>query len=83
MPDIEKKKLNIYLDHCSYKRPYDDQTQLRIELEAKAKMYIQNLIEENKVDLTISYMSELENNDSPIPEHRIPISDFFANAKIS
>ena len=28
----------VYLDNCCYNRPYDDQTQLRIELETKAKI---------------------------------------------
>jgi predicted nucleic acid-binding protein len=81
MPDSEKKKLNIYLDNCCYNRPYDDQTQLRIELETKAKLFIQTLIEEDTVDLTISYMSELENSDSPFEDRKMSIAKFFDNAK--
>jgi hypothetical protein len=81
MSDIAKKKLNIYLDNCCYNRPYDDQTQLRIELETKAKLFIQTLIEDGKVDLTISYMSELENGDNPFDDHRMSIAAFFDNAK--
>jgi predicted nucleic acid-binding protein len=80
MPDGENKKLNIYLDNCCYNRPYDDQTQLRIELETKAKLFIQHLIEDGKVDLTISSVSRLENCDNPIEERRTSISDFFKNA---
>jgi len=40
--------IKIYLDNCCYNRPYDDQTQLRIELETKAKLFIQQKITEHK-----------------------------------
>jgi hypothetical protein len=80
MPDGEKKKLNIYLDNCCYNRPYDDQTQLRIELETKAKLFIQNLVVANEVRLTVSSVSRLENHDNPIEERRTSIADFFKNA---
>ena len=32
--------LRIYLDNCCYNRPYDDQNQLRIELETKSKAIV-------------------------------------------
>jgi hypothetical protein len=41
-------KIKVYLDNCCFNRPYDDQTQLRIELETKAKLYIQQQIIEKK-----------------------------------
>ena len=37
-------KIKVYLDNCSYNRPFDDQKQLRISLETQAKLYIQSLI---------------------------------------
>jgi predicted nucleic acid-binding protein len=79
MPDGEKK-LNIYLDNCCYNRPYDDQTQLRVELETKAKLFIQTLIEEGTVDLTISYISDLENEMNPYQDRKSGIVDFFRHA---
>jgi len=33
--------MRIYLDNCSFNRPFDDQTQLRIRLETEAKQLIQ------------------------------------------
>ena len=36
--------MRIYLDNCCFNRPYDNQAQIRISLEAQAKLYIQNLI---------------------------------------
>jgi predicted nucleic acid-binding protein len=81
MPDGDKKKLNIYLDNCCHNRPYDDQTQLRIELETKAKLFIQSLIEEDTVDLTVSYISDLENEMNPYQDRKSDIADFFRHAK--
>jgi len=51
--------LKVYLDNCCYNRPYDDQNQLRVELETKAKLFIQRLITDKKIDLVISYILEL------------------------
>ena len=37
--------MRVYLDNCCYNRPFDDQSQLRIKLEALAKMQVQEEIE--------------------------------------
>lgn len=50
-------KVLIYLDNCCYNRPYDDQSQIRINLETQAKLYIQKLIVDKKIELVYSYMS--------------------------
>ncbi|GHV87435.1 hypothetical protein AGMMS50255_7310 [Spirochaetia bacterium] len=72
--------MKVYLDNCCYNRPFDDQTQMRISLEAQAKMHIQTVILEKKADLAYSYMSEYENNDNPDGEHRAIIARFLQNA---
>lgn len=72
--------LKIYLDNCCFNRPYDDQNQLRIEIETKAKLRIQKLIADKKVELVISYILELENKDNPYMMRRIAIEDFFKYA---
>ncbi|MDR1727829.1 MAG: PIN domain-containing protein [Acidobacteriota bacterium] len=77
----DKKKLNIYLDNCCYNRPYDDQEQLRIELETKAKLFIQDLIVQDKVDLTVSSISVVENDKNPFEDRKEFIADFYKNAK--
>ena len=43
--------MRVYLDNCCYNRPYDDQTQLRISLESQAKLYVQELIKDGKLEL--------------------------------
>jgi hypothetical protein len=55
-------KYRIYLDNCCFNRPYDDQTQLRIYLETQAKLYIQALVYENKIELAWSFMLKFENS---------------------
>ena len=73
-------KLKIYLDNCCFNRPYDDQTQLRIELETKAKLHIQQQIIEKKLKLVSSVILEFENNDNPYHIRKITINDFLKNA---
>ena len=64
-------KLRVYLDNCSYNRPFDDQTQIKIALETDAKRYIQQLIVDKSIDLVYSYVNRLENNDNPFPTRKI------------
>mgnify|MGYP001080875742 FL=1 len=54
--------MRIYLDNCCYNRPYDDQSQFRIYLETQAKLYIQELIKQDKIELVTSYILEYENS---------------------
>ena len=73
-------KMRIYLDNCTYNRPFDDQSRIRISLEAQAKMYIQHLITGKEIHLVYSYMSVYENSENPNHEHRKSIFNFFQNA---
>lgn len=67
------ENLKLYLDNCCFNRPYDDQTQLKIELETKAKLFIQNLIFKKEVDLIWSYMLDYENSKNSFNQKRIAI----------
>jgi predicted nucleic acid-binding protein len=71
----------VYLDNCSYNRPFDDQSQLRISLETQAKLYIQSLIKENKIDLIYSYVCFYENYISPFEDRKLSIFEFSGKAK--
>jgi hypothetical protein len=42
------RDIKMYLDNCCFNRPYDDQQQIRIKLETKAKLHIQQQIVEKK-----------------------------------
>ncbi|MHC6204077.1 PIN domain-containing protein [Breznakiellaceae bacterium SP9] len=74
--------MKIYLDNCAYNRPYDDQTQIRIAIEAQAKLHIQRLVIEKKLDLVVSYISRFENNANPYASKRNLIDSFFQNAAL-
>ena len=44
----ERQMLRVYLDNCCYNRPYDDQSQLKISMEAQSKLEIQQQIRDGK-----------------------------------
>ena len=73
-------KVKVYLDTCCYNRPYDDQTQIRIYLEAQAKLFIQKQIVDGKIDLIYSFISVYENSQNPFLIRKNAIFDFFSNA---
>jgi predicted nucleic acid-binding protein len=70
------KKLRIYLDNCCYNRPYDDQTNQINHLETEAKLAIQNVIREQKVELVWSFVLDFENNDNPFIERKERIKEW-------
>ena len=68
--------MRIYLDNCCYNRPYDDQSQIRISLEAQAKLHIQELIKDGKYELAASYMLIYENSRNRVETKKDAIKSF-------
>lgn len=66
--------MRIYLDNCCYNRPFDDQSQIKIHLEAQAKLYVQAKIKEGVYDLAWSYILDYENGKNPYEEKRLAIA---------
>ena len=66
--------MKIYLDNCTLNRPFDDQGQIRIRLEAEAKLYIQKQIREGSLKLLWSYILDFENSENPFQERRDAIA---------
>jgi len=62
--------MRVYLDNCALNRPFDDQSHIRIRLEAEAKLYIQDCIKNRKIELTWSYILDIENDQNPFEEKR-------------
>jgi predicted nucleic acid-binding protein len=62
--------MKIYLDNCSYSRPFDDKKQLSIRMEAEAKLQIQENIRGGVYELVWSYMNDFENSENPFEERR-------------
>lgn len=68
--------MRVYLDNCCYNRPYDDQSQIRISLEAQAKIYIQDMIRDGLFELASSYVLIYENSMNPYEIRRKTILNF-------
>ena len=66
--------MRIYLDVCSFNRPFDDQSQIRIRLEAEAKLRIQEEIRSRRLELVWSYILDYENAKNPYQERKVRIS---------
>jgi predicted nucleic acid-binding protein len=57
----------IYLDTSAYNRPFDDQTQPKIFLEAQAVVIILQMIETELFKLVSSSVLEYDNSRNPYP----------------
>jgi predicted nucleic acid-binding protein len=71
-----KQKVRIYLDNCCCNRPYDDQSNIKIEIETKAKLFIQELILDDLTELVWSYVLVYENGNNPYLEKRNAIANW-------
>jgi len=74
--------MKIYLDNCCYNRPYDDQRQLRVFLETQAKLHIQSLVVQKKLELVCSFVLRYENDENPDSSTKASIEQFFLNASM-
>jgi len=68
--------MRVYLDNCCFNRPFDDQTHFRIRIEAEAKLYVQELVRQGKVELVWSYVLDHENNANPFKERRESVASW-------
>lgn len=66
--------LRVYLDNCSFNRPFDDQTQVRINLETEAKLAIQAKICAGALELAWSYILDYENTANPFRDRRAAVA---------
>lgn len=73
---MKNTKIRVYLDNCCFNRPFDDQNQIRIHLEAQAKLYVQSLVKEQQIELVWSYILEYENVFNPFEERRLAIQNW-------
>jgi predicted nucleic acid-binding protein len=67
--------MRIYMDNCCLNRPFDDQSKMRIQLEAEAVLYIQKEIAAKKLELAWSYLIDYENSFNPFEEKRNAIDN--------
>ncbi|MDD3588497.1 MAG: hypothetical protein PHQ75_15050 [Thermoguttaceae bacterium] len=62
--------MRVYLDNCSFNRPFDDQTALSVYLETMAKLGVQTLIKTGILELVWSDILDYENGMNPNIEAR-------------
>jgi hypothetical protein len=74
--------MRVYLDNCCFNRPFDDQSQARIRLEAEAKLEVQQRIKDRRIELAWSYMLDHENQVNPFKERRDVIARWKTAATI-
>ena len=74
--------MRIYLDNCCFNRPFDDQSQRRIQRESEAKLWVQESIRSGRFGLVWSYILDYENSRNPFEERRRQIAAWRARALI-
>jgi hypothetical protein len=75
-------KERLYLDNCSFNRPYDDQLLLKNYLESEAKLYIQKEILNGTYELVWSYIMDYEISFNPFSDRKNQITKWKKIAKI-
>ncbi|MCL2206432.1 MAG: PIN domain-containing protein [Treponema sp.] len=74
--------MRIYLDVCTFNRPFDDQNQLKIKLETEAKLFIQHGVVTGAYELVWSYILEYENRQNSYDDRRNAVYEWKSIAKI-
>jgi len=72
--------MRVYLDNCCFNRPFDNQNQIRINLESQAKLYVQSQIKDSQIELVWSYMLDYENAFNPFEERKTIIQKWQSKA---
>ena len=76
--------MKVYLDNCAYNRPFDDQRSIIVNIETRAKLVVQQMIKDDKLELLWSDVLDYENNDNPFEERRVKIAEWeiYASSKV-
>jgi hypothetical protein len=67
--------MKIYLDLCTYNRPFDDQEQPRIAIETTEFLLLLEKSIKREITLISSFVLEYENSKSPLIDRRGKIED--------
>lgn len=60
--------MRVYLDNCCLNRPFDDQSKMRIRLEAESVLFIQGKIAAREIEMAWSYIIDYEESLNPFDE---------------
>lgn len=70
----------VYLDNCCYNRPFDEQKQRKIIEETNAKLVVQELILDRRIDFVSSYVLTYEVDRMSNPIRKAVIHRFLNRA---
>ena len=70
------KKIKLYLDTCCYNRPFDNQSDEQIHLEAEAVITIIKLFLKNEIDISGSEVIDFEISKIPDQIKRVKVNEF-------
>jgi len=71
----------VYLDNCTFNRPFDTQERVEVKFEAEAKIHIQDKIRKGELVHVWSYILEFENAINPFPIRKLAILQWKRIAK--
>ena len=74
--------MRLYLDNCCFNRPFDNQHFIRIKLETEAKLFIQEKILNEKLELVWSYILDYENKANPFEIRQNAIKSWTEVSKV-
>lgn len=69
---------SLYLDLCTLKRPFDELTSERVQLEALAVAFLLGSFQREEVRIVASAILELENSRNPDPLRRDAVGDILS-----
>ena len=72
--------VRVYLDNCCYNRPFDNHGNMVVALEALAKLQIQAMMHEGKIEYVWSDILTCEVAENPFLERRESILSWAGNA---
>ena len=72
--------MRVYLDICCLKRPFDDQSQRRIHLEAEAVL---SIIGSSDVDPITSVAHHLENDQNPVAQRAARVREWLRRGPVA
>ena len=73
--------VKVYFDNCCYNRPYDDQTQAKVQMETNAIMDIIKYAEQDKCIIYSSIAVEFEMNNNKDLEKKNNVIIFYDSIK--
>jgi predicted nucleic acid-binding protein len=83
MPNaVPSVSMRLYLDTCSLNRPWDDQAQVQVHLEAEAMLYIIDEARLGQIELVTSDYLLAEMHQIPDPQRRADVLELTTPASL-